>query len=283
MITKETIVFNCAICYSKNHKHLHTLENGVLLTCQTCSVVAFSPRPTKQEIQAFYDSGYHDSFSQSTMADSLFAKHRYQALEKLLNQHAPALLAKIEPTLLDIGCGTGDFLSAAQQAGWQVAGTEVARDAVHRASRKINSQVAHGDITELDLPESFYDLVTSYHVIEHLLEPINQLKRCYELLAPGGLLLVETPNIGSLGARLRGKQWSHIIPPEHIIYFSPASLKNALKQAGFKQVVVYTIAPQVINSIDHWPFPLKTMADLIYQIAPNIGLGAAVQALAFKS
>lgn len=273
--------FHCAVCHCKNHKRSHTIDSGVLLKCHRCGVVAFFPRPTYEELNAFYNGGYHDDFSQSTMADGLFAQNRYQALEQTLTRYASELIAKPERMLLDVGCGTGDFLWAAQQSGWQVTGTELATDAVQRASQRINSQVFQGDITHIDLPNT-YDMVTSYHVIEHLLEPLAQLRRCYELLNSGGVLLVETPNIKSLGARLRGRKWSHIIPPEHIIYFSPASLKYALKQAGFEKVVVYTVAPQVVESTAHWPFPFKKIADSIYQIVPNIGLGAAVQAIAFK-
>lgn len=261
---------------------MHDLNEGILLRCQRCGVVAFSPRPTEQELQAFYDSGYHDVFSKSTMADNVFARNRYQALVKVLEQHVPHLLKSPKRTLIDVGCGTGDFLWAAQQAGWQVTGTELAMEAVNRASQKINARVFQGDITTLNLPENSYDMVTSFHVIEHLLHPISQLKRCYELLTSGGVFLVETPNIKSLGARLRGKKWSHIIPPEHIIYFSPASLKYALKQAGFEKVFVYTVAPQVVESTAQWPFPIRKMAEFIYQTVPKIGLGAAVQAIAFK-
>ena len=273
---------SCTICHCNNHKLLHSLEGGSLLACQSCGIVAFAPRPTPEELETFYNNGYHDRFNESAMADTYFAQQRYQFLEKTLHRHAPSLIAQTEHRLLDVGCGTGEFIQVAQQAGWHVTGTELARDAVSLASQRVGQHVLQGDITEIDLPDNSYHLVTSYHVIEHLLDPIAQLKRCYGLLVPGGLLFVETPNIQSLGARLKGKSWSHIIPPEHIIYFSPASLKHALYRAGFDRVVVSTSAPQVIESIAQWPWLLKKLAGFIYQIAPRAGLGAAVQAVAFK-
>lgn len=275
-------LLNCAICHGEEHELLYSLEDGALLTCRGCGVVAFAPRPTAEELQIFYDSGYHDTFSQSVMANNIFAQKRYQSLEQSLERYAPNLVTQTSRTLLDVGCGTGKFLQVAQQAGWLVTGTELAADAVNRARQKISGDVFQGDIATITLPLSSYNLVTSYHVIEHLLDPATQLRRCYELLTSGGLLLVETPNIASLGARLRGKRWSHIIPPEHIIYFSPASLKYALKQAGFEQVVVNTIAPQMVESTAKWPWPLKNMANFVYRMVPYIGLGAAVQAIAFK-
>ncbi|WP_235071033.1 class I SAM-dependent methyltransferase [Leptolyngbya sp. Heron Island J] len=244
--------------------------------------MAFTPRPTPEELEAFYNNGYHDRFSESAMANMHFAQNRYQFLENMLHRYAPKLAVQTGRKLLDVGCGTGDFLQVAQQAGWHVTGTELAKDAVDRASQKVGNHILQGDMTEIYVPDGSYHLVTSYHVIEHLLDPIAQLKRCYDLLIPGGLLFVETPNIQSLGARLKGKNWSHIIPPEHILYFSPVSLRHALHRAGFDQIVVGTSAPQIVESIVHWPWALKKLAGFIYQIAPRVGLGAAVQALAFK-
>lgn len=273
---------NCAVCHCNDHKLLHSLNDGVLVTCQSCGVVTFAPRPTLEELEAFYNNGYHDKFSESAMANERFAQNRYQSLVQMLYRYAPKLVMQTERKLLDVGCGTGDFLQVAQQAGWNVTGTELAKDAVDRASEKVGGHILQGDITDIDLSDGSYNLVTSYHVVEHLLDPIAQLKRCHELLAPGGLLFVETPNIQSLGARLRGKNWSHIIPPEHIIYFSPASLRQALFRAGFNRVVMGTSAPQVVESIAQWPWLLNKLAGFVYQIAPRIGLGAAVQAIALK-
>lgn len=271
----------CAICNHHRHQLLYSLDEGALVTCQKCRVVAFSPRPTAEELKAFYDD-YHDNFSKSTMADSNFAQQRYRELEECLQRYALKLAKKTEKTLLDIGCGTGNFLQVAQKAGWQITGTEIASRATSLASQNVGNHILQGDIVDLDLPTSSYDLITNYHVIEHLLDPVAQLQRCHELLAPDGILFIETPNIQSLGSKIKGKNWSHIIPPEHIIYFSPASLKYALEQAGFKQFFVRTSAPQVVESIAQWPLVLRRFASLAYQIAPRVGLGAAVQAIAIK-
>lgn len=274
---------DCPVCQHRKSSQLHQLDKGKLKVCGACHVVFFAPMPTQKELSAFYNNGYHDDFGRSTMAGETFAKGRYQALESLLTAHIPSLIAKRDKLLLDVGCGTGDFLYAAKLAGWEVTGTELARSAVHKANKKLDDSVLEGDILSLDLPVASYDLVTSYHVIEHLIDPVGMLHRCYQLLSSEGVLFIETPNIGSLGARIRGARWSHIIPPEHIVYFSSGSLQYALRKAGFDRSVILSSSPRVIESVQDWPEFAKRIVRFIYDFAPKVGMGAALQAIAFKT
>lgn len=252
------------------------------MSCGKCQVVFFTPMPTAEELESFYNNGYHDEFSKSTMVGCSFAENRYLGLEKLIATYLPLLADTSSRSLLDVGCGTGDFLEVAQQAGWNITGTELAKDAVERATQKLGNCVLQGDISTLDIPSDSFDLITSYHVIEHLLDPVKKLRQCYQLLSSKGALFVETPNIKSMGARIRGSKWSHIIPPEHIVYFSPSSLKYALHEAGFEKIFILTSAPQTIESIKNWPSFLKAIASPLYNFSPKIGMGAALQAIAFK-
>lgn len=274
---------SCPVCQYEESKLLHRLAEGELKVCSACRLVFFTPMPTQQELSAFYNDGYHDDFSQSRMAGESFAEIRYQSLEKLLVAHAPSLIDKPNRSILDVGCGTGDFLSAAKRARWNITGTELAQSAAQKASQKLDNSVLEGDILSLDLPLCSYDLVTSYHVIEHLLDPAGMLQRCYQLLSSQGVLFIETPNISSLGARVRGPKWSHIIPPEHIVYFSSDSLQYALQKAGFGKVITLSSSPQSIESIQNWPGPAKRMIRILYDLAPKVGMGAALQAIAFKT
>ncbi len=253
------------------------------MSCGKCQVVFFTPMPTGEELDFFYNNGYHNNFSKSTMVGCSFAENRYAALEALLTAYLPSLIDSPNKSLLDVGCGTGDFLKVAQQAGWHISGTELGQDAVEQATQKLGDCVVlQGDISTLDLPANAYSLITSYHVIEHLLDPVKKLKQCCRLLSPEGALFVETPNINSIGARIRGSKWSHITPPEHIVYFSPHSLKYALHKAGFNRVLILTSIPQTIESIQGWPAFLKIIANSLYHLAPRLGMGAALQAIAFK-
>ncbi|NJN02669.1 MAG: class I SAM-dependent methyltransferase [Leptolyngbyaceae cyanobacterium SL_1_1] len=271
----------CPICQSKISSELHTLNSGQLVRCGECTLVYFSPLPTPGELEAFYNSAsYRDYYSHSDMADSTFALQRYQHLDKVLKISEASLSSK--GRLLDIGCGHGDFLEIAAAAGWDVTGTELSQEAVNRAPSSLQSSIHIGDIVNLDLSQSQYSLITMYHIIEHLLDPVQSLKRALDLLRPQGILFVETPNLGGLGARLRGKRWSNIIPPEHLLYFEGKSLRFALESAGFHSVKVFSSAPQSIASIAKLPKAAKASAAVIYQAVPALGMGALLQAIALR-
>jgi 2-polyprenyl-3-methyl-5-hydroxy-6-metoxy-1,4-benzoquinol methylase len=274
---------HCPVCDGSRHSPLYPIANGKLVRCHQCHLIFFLPRPTPQELDQFYNSNdYREYYNSSPMANQAFARDRYAQLAQALSLHAPNLISKLNKKLLDVGCGTGDLLVAAAESGWQVTGTELSQAAVKQASEGLGDRVLLGDIHTLDLPLNSYDLVTSYHVIEHLLDPVSTLARLHQLARPGGVVFVETPNIASLGARIRGAKWSHIKPPEHITYFNPDALQYALKQAGYKRYAIFTSAPQVIKSIEKWPSPLQAIATEIYALAPRLDMGAALQAIAYK-
>jgi len=273
----------CPVCAHSQKKHLYSLSAGNLVSCQHCQLVLFVPRPSPEELAEFYNTeGYREGYEQSPMARQSFAIARYEQLEKAIAHYSPSLLSKANKRFLDIGCGLGDFLSVVAAQGWNITGTEISPKAVQQANSLLGDKVIEGEIINLELPENSYDLITIYHVIEHLLDPVATLVKIRHLLKPEGMAFIETPNMGSLGARLRGKNWSHIIPPEHITYFKPSSLNYALKEAGFPRCKVFTNPPPLIQSISHWPKPAQVMATMIYQVAPLFNLGAALQAVAFK-
>jgi 2-polyprenyl-3-methyl-5-hydroxy-6-metoxy-1,4-benzoquinol methylase len=278
----------CPVCNSKQSQVFHKLSQGTLVRCHRCKVVFYTPMPTLEELAAYYDSiTYREEYASYEMTGGDFSQARYQQLLAQLNQpkFEVKLSAKFEGEsrkLLDVGCGTGDFLQVASQHGWQVEGVEISEKAAQAAIAKLNSPVRVGEVTTIDFQSEKYDLITSYHVIEHLLDPVSTLRKMGELLSEQGILFIETPNIGSLGARLRGRKWSHIIPPEHIVYFDAASLKFALEQAGFQTVYTFSSAPYLIKSLTQFPNWVQRLGRMVYQLAPMLGMGAALQAIAFN-
>jgi len=274
---------DCPVCKASQNQSLFPAGEGELVRCQNCSLVYYLPRPTLKQLSDFYNSlNYRKQFQESTMSGQSFAQARYRQLKNIINDYAPSLLTNSNRRFLDIGCGTGDLLDVAASDGWEITGTEISPLAVQQTNTTLKNNILFGDIFSLDLPKNHYDVITIYHVIEHLLSPVEILTKVKELLMPGGIVFMETPNIKSIGAKVKGKNWSHIIPPEHITYFQPSSLRYTLNQAGFKQFQVFTSSPHVIESISSWSIPLQKMAKLIYRTAPLFNMGAALQAIAFK-
>ena len=137
--------------------------------------------------------------------------------------------------LLDVGCGVGDFLLAAQARGWEVQGVELeARAREVCAARGVPALDAPLD-PERFPPRSF-DVVTSFEVLEHMVDPREEMRAAAGVLRGGGLLYLTTPNFSSLTRRLLGPRYSVIAYPEHLGYFRPATLDRLLQGAGLERV-----------------------------------------------
>jgi SAM-dependent methyltransferase len=135
-----------------------------------------------------------------------------------------------EARLLDVGCGSGAFLLALRETGWDVEGLEPDPRAAAIA-RACGLVVHEGTLANTALGR--YDAVTLNHVLEHLPDPTAALRRCHEALHPGGLLWIAVPNLDSRGHRAYGRDWLGLDAPRHLVHFTASSLRHALQAAGF--------------------------------------------------
>lgn len=157
-------------------------------------------------------------------------------------------------TLLDVGCGSGAFLQRMRDAGWQVTGTEPDPNAAARLRERLGFPV-FSRIEEVESRVDRFDLITLSHVIEHVPDPLATLRQLAALLTPNGQLMVTTPNVKGLGARLFGPAWRGLEPPRHFNVFSPQSLAEAVRSAGL-HVDVQTTHVRLARGI----FYLSTLA-----------------------
>lgn len=141
----------------------------------------------------------------------------------------------LEPqNLLDIGCSTGIFLSAAQQAGWNVTGLEPSRWAADIASSRLSgTEIVVSTLEKAVFPAENFDIITLWDVIEHLPYPSEVLLSIHRWLKPSGWLFLNTPNIASIPARALGARWMLLLR-EHIWYFTPQTLQILLSKCGFR-------------------------------------------------
>src|SRR5208337_943273 len=139
--------------------------------------------------------------------------------------------------LLDIGCGNGDFLVNAQEAGWFVSGLEPDPEAA-AVARQRGLHVTMGTVDVLANEWNSFDAITLSHVIEHVHEPNLLLQAVRRLLKPGGVAYIDTPNIDSRGAHYFGKNWRGLEPPRHLVLFNPASLIALLSALGFEGIKI---------------------------------------------
>jgi len=130
--------------------------------------------------------------------------------------------------IVDIGCGKGDYLEMMQHMGWKVLGIEP-YSVIAGITENKGIPIFKGTLSEARLPDSFADQVTMNHVIEHLHDPISELKECLRILKPAGRLVIRTPNTDSLGHRIFNKHWLALEVPRHLYLFSFNSLYKILK------------------------------------------------------
>lgn len=137
--------------------------------------------------------------------------------------------------LLDIGCGDGAFGVYLREAGWTIYGVEFHPVGAARA-RANGLEVFEGNFTRGDVPWRDLDVVRLWHVLEHLSEPRAALAKAYQLLAPGGELIIGVPNAAALYRRIFGSRWAAIQAPQHLIHFTAGTLRRMVADAGFADI-----------------------------------------------
>jgi SAM-dependent methyltransferase len=140
---------------------------------------------------------------------------------------------KKKGAILDIGAGTGLFLSAFKDKKWDTSGVEFSKDAVKFAKKMYGLSIKQGDLMDIKFKEQSFDVVTMNNVLEHLYDPKKTLEKVDVLLKPKGIVVITVPNIYSLGSILFKKRWYALQIPRHLYHFSPRTVTKLLKDAGF--------------------------------------------------
>jgi 2-polyprenyl-3-methyl-5-hydroxy-6-metoxy-1,4-benzoquinol methylase len=242
-----------------------------LCKCGTCGSCYLDPRPNEETISLAYSTYFTHEASKRPAVEAMGALRRLQrsfangyrnwrygthdepstrfgilAAFLLLRQRAlmDSELRYLPRSsegrrALDIGCGEGGFLEWATAAGWEALGIDPDPGAVESARRR-GLDVRCGGVNVLSGEQASFDVVTLNHVIEHVHDPGLLLYRVRELLKPGGMLWIDTPNVDSTGHRLFGPSWIGLDPPRHLVLFRPSSLRRILNSAGLN--VVRTIS-----------------------------------------
>lgn len=147
-------------------------------------------------------------------------------------------------TVLDIGSGRGWMLYYLKKYfGYtRAAGTQIAKNAVEFSRQRLGLEIYDDDLLRLPLEEESFDLVTMWHVLEHVTRPEAYIARIRELLTAGGRLIVEVPNYASWTRSLTGRYWLGLDLDHHVTFFTPASLANLLERSGFTVRTVRTFS-----------------------------------------
>jgi 2-polyprenyl-3-methyl-5-hydroxy-6-metoxy-1,4-benzoquinol methylase len=137
--------------------------------------------------------------------------------------------------LLDVGCGSGEWLAIMRRFGWQVQGNDFDANAV-QVAKGMGLDVGCGPLEEQNYAGGSFDAVVLHHVLEHVPDPVGTLRECARILKPGGKVLAFTPNSRSFGHWLFGEHWRGLEPPRHLQIMTLETMGDALRSAGFAEV-----------------------------------------------
>jgi 2-polyprenyl-3-methyl-5-hydroxy-6-metoxy-1,4-benzoquinol methylase len=142
--------------------------------------------------------------------------------------------------LLDLGCSSGGFLQAMQSQSWSLYGIEMSDVVARRAEEASGAQVFVGDILDAPYAPASFDVITCFHVFEHIYEPMAVLQKVADWLKPGGIFYFMVPNIDSAGAHLFKTYWYALELPRHLYHYSPQSLRHLANSVGLEQLSLTT-------------------------------------------
>lgn len=205
-----------------------------VVQCRHCSLRYTNPRPDAESIGSFYPADYKPHRRPRKMeADrpsSWWGRLSGRSAERRgeLPWNGPP------GRLLDFGCGGGSFLKRMADRGWDVTGLDASVGAVREVQESLGLTALAGTLPHAELAPSSFEVVTMWHSLEHVHDPIAILSEAYQLLVPGGKLIVACPNIDSWPFRLFGAAWFGLDLPRHLCHFTPATLRDALETGGFR-------------------------------------------------
>ena len=200
-----------------------------LYKCGKCGLIFTEPIPDVSKIYSEdYFSGAKDGFGYVD----------YDKDKQAMAGTFDFYMNKIEEfsagkgNLLDLGTATGYFLEIAKRRSWNAMGVEISAFAAEKARAK-ELNVVTGKLENISVPDEYFNVITFWDVIEHFSDPKSQLLLARKMLKKDGIIAINTPDSGSLTAKILGKHWHLLVPPEHLTIFNQKNLSLLLKSCGF--------------------------------------------------
>jgi 2-polyprenyl-3-methyl-5-hydroxy-6-metoxy-1,4-benzoquinol methylase len=209
-------------------------KNYQLRRCVGCGLVYLNPRPLSDDAAEHYPEAGYDPFLSLNSGNGLFDR-AYRISRCFTLAWKQRLVKRLTPRgsgILDVGCGTGEFLDALK-TDYQTMGIEPEPNAAKWARERLGLTVYTGGWEALPTGETNFDLITMWHVLEHIPDPLATLRAVAERLTPAGKLLIALPNIAALDAAIYRSEWVALDAPRHLWHFTPATLTRLASQAGF--------------------------------------------------
>ena len=250
---------------------LFTKNGYEIVRCGVCGLQFVNNLPTPAELRTIYGEEFFHvgrKFSGHTAGAGLVnPRRRVEAVRRL-----PAVG---RGRWLDVGCATGDFLACAASVVEKASGIELSAFAAEKA-RARGLDVTNGDFLQADVPAEVFDVISMWDYVEHVTNPSANFKKAFAVLKPGGYLAISTGDVESLLARLTGRFWHLMIPPRHLYFFSPVTIRRLLTSAGFELVQIGRPGKRVPLDFAAWKLATMTVPGLspaVVRTCERLGLG----------
>lgn len=222
------IEVSCALCGSDaSTPHLER-DGFQVVRCAGCGLRYVNPRLDEGSLEAEYND-------QKASPTPYYLETAPEDRRTFLDRLARLERHRAPGDLLDLGCGPGTMLAAAAERGWRPVGVDLNRTSVQHAVDQ-GLEAHAGLFPHPALEDRAFDAVTMNDFIEHVPDPIGILRQVHDVLRPGGLAFLTTPDAGSLVARLTGSSWLHLKPREHLNYFDRGDVRRLAEASGLEVV-----------------------------------------------
>jgi len=248
--TLEHVV--CALCGSnesdlvllgKNLIH-HLPGEFSVVRCRKCRLLYTNPRPSSESMSVYYpdDYGPHRDGGEKdrpqlhwAVGGGRFRKWFSPIIRNLVDSGGMKLPPFPSPgKMLEVGCARGAFLSSMRDRGWEAWGLELAQKPATYAREVLGLNVIQGKAEEMEFPEESFDLVVAWMVIEHLHDPVGVLTAIRKTLKKDGYFTFSIPNAGAWEIKYFKRYWYGLHLPNHLYHFTPVTIREMLKKAGFR-------------------------------------------------
>lgn len=246
---------NCDLCGENRANLFLEVESEVnkekfrIVRCDNCGLVYLNPRPVKEIIGRYYpvESYYsYQDFNDKRLNYREWLKkislEGYYDSKNVFKKLFSWLLVKnfmiVVPKgkkgrLLDIGCGSGEFLNQMKNFGWEVFGVEINQESVDMGNKQ-GLNIFCGELGGADFPQNYFDVVVLSQTLEHVYSPGTYLEKICRILKEGGLLIIGVPNIDCLEIQIFGRSCHILDVPRHLHFFTVSSLRRYLEKYEFE-------------------------------------------------
>ncbi len=232
------VLSTCPWCDSKDihfrniiHDFFLTNEEFSLFSCKGCGLVFTNPKPKNESLARYYHS---DKYYSHTSQQKGIIPYIYRRVKdiNLKTKFSQVTVGSNIEKVLDIGCGTGDFLDVCRQSGMVITGIEPDEFARDLAKKKLNIEILDPTQSK-SLPDGCFDLITMWHVLEHVPDLKMQISELSRLCKKGGKVVIALPDYKSYDAEFYREKWAGWDVPRHLYHFNKEVITNMMFSGGF--------------------------------------------------